>query len=42
MRLDTVPGMERAQRLYCALGFYEIDAYRHNPIAGARYMELNL
>jgi ribosomal protein S18 acetylase RimI-like enzyme len=42
MRLDTVAGMERAQSLYCALGFYEIDAYRYNPIAGARYMELHL
>lgn len=42
MRLDTVPGMDRAQDLYRALGFYEIDAYRYNPIPGARYMELNL
>jgi ribosomal protein S18 acetylase RimI-like enzyme len=42
MRLDTVPGMEKAQGLYQALGFYEIDVYRYNPIAGARYMELDL
>jgi ribosomal protein S18 acetylase RimI-like enzyme len=39
MRLDTVPGMDHAWSLYHALGFYEIDAYRFNPIAGARYME---
>ena len=42
MRLDTVPGMDRAQDLYSSLNFYEIDAYRYNPIPGARYMELNL
>jgi ribosomal protein S18 acetylase RimI-like enzyme len=42
MRLDTVPGMERAQYLYQTLGFYEIDAYRYNPIKGARYLELDL
>ena len=42
MRLDTVPGMERAQALYGALGFVEIDAYRCNPIEGTRYMELDL
>jgi GNAT superfamily N-acetyltransferase len=39
MRLDTVPGMEAAQALYRALGFYEIEAYRHNPIPGVRFFE---
>lgn len=42
MRLDTVPAMEAARRLYAAAGFREIDAYRHNPIPGATYMELSL
>lgn len=42
MRLDTVPGMERAQALYLALGFREIGAYRGNPVPGARFLELEL
>jgi GNAT superfamily N-acetyltransferase len=42
MRLDTVPGMDSAQSLYERLGFYEIGAYRPNPIAGARFLELEL
>ena len=42
IRLDTVPGMEVAQRLYRSLGFREIPAYRHNPIPGVKFFELDL
>lgn len=42
MRLDTVPSMEIARTLYTSLGFKEIKPYRHNPIAGAVFMELKL
>jgi ribosomal protein S18 acetylase RimI-like enzyme len=42
LRLDTLPTMTTAQRLYRTLGFREIAAYRDNPIHGASYMELAL
>jgi hypothetical protein len=42
MRLDTVPAMAAARSLYRALGFVEIEPYRHNPIPGTSFMELAL
>lgn len=42
MRLDTLSSMVAANTLYGALGFREVDAYRHNPMEGARYFELDL
>lgn len=43
MRLDTVPSeMGAAVAMYRKFGFFEIAPYRHNPIAGAKYMEIDL
>ena len=42
MRLDTLPSMTGAMRLYRDLGFREIEPYRHNPVEGARFFELDL
>ena len=42
MRLDTVPTMSSARKLYQEFGFKEIPPYRYNPVEGAVYMELDL
>ncbi|HEV7644151.1 MAG TPA: GNAT family N-acetyltransferase [Pyrinomonadaceae bacterium] len=42
MRLDTMPKMGAAQKLYHSLGFKEIAPYRFNPEPGAMFMELDL
>ena len=42
MRLDTLPSMTAAQALYHVLGFRNISPYRFSPVAGNRFMELDL
>ncbi len=42
MRLDTIEKLTTAIKIYQDLGFYEIDPYRENPDATAKFMELNL
>jgi GNAT superfamily N-acetyltransferase len=42
MRLDTLAGMAEARGLYERLGFRRIEAYRHNPLPGAEFLELAL
>ncbi|MGQ0650477.1 MAG: GNAT family N-acetyltransferase [Gemmatimonadaceae bacterium] len=40
VRLDTLPFMRSAARLYRAMGFEEIPAYRPNPMPGSRFFEI--
>jgi GNAT superfamily N-acetyltransferase len=42
MRLDTLPSMAKAQTLYEKIGFHPIAPYRHNPIPGTSFLELDL
>ena len=39
VRLDTISTMEAALKLYRSFGFYEIPAYRFNPMEETVYME---
>ena len=39
IRLDTLPHMEAAIRLYRRMGFREIGRYNENPVAGALFFE---
>ena len=42
IRLDTLPDMHAAQRLYASLGFVPIPAYVFNPFDGALFLERDL
>ena len=42
IRLDTLPTMHAALRLYASLGFEPIPAYVFNPIPGAIFLECDL
>lgn len=42
MRLDTLPAMRKAQKLYSSFGFEKISAYCYNPDPQTVFMELNL
>ncbi len=42
MRLDTLPSMTSAQRLYRAIGFRDIAPYCRNPVPGAVFLEYDL
>ncbi len=42
LRLDTLPSMHAAQRLYSDLGFVDTAPYNDNPIEGTRFLALAL
>jgi ribosomal protein S18 acetylase RimI-like enzyme len=42
LRLDTLPSMDAALSLYLGMGFRDIPAYRHNPVPGTRFLQLDL
>ena len=42
LKLDTLPQMKAAQRMYETLGFRETAAYNDNPVRGVRFLALDL
>lgn len=42
IKLDTLPSLAEAQRLYSSLGFVDIPRYNDNPIERVRFMALEL
>jgi carbonic anhydrase len=42
LKLDTLPAMIDAQRMYAGLGFADTAAYNDNPVDGVRFMALDL
>jgi GNAT superfamily N-acetyltransferase len=42
LRLDTLPAMEAAGRIYASLGFVPCEPYSANPIPGVLFFELRL
>ena len=42
LRLDTAPEMAAAHELYGSWGSVRSTRYRENPVAGARFLELDL
>ncbi len=42
VKLDTLPSMGEAQRLYAELGFADTPAYNDNPVDGVRFLALAL
>jgi ribosomal protein S18 acetylase RimI-like enzyme len=42
MRLDTLPNMDGARKLYDQYGFREIEAYYDTPLEGTLFLGKNL
>jgi putative acetyltransferase len=42
LKLDTLPQMQAAQRMYEKLGFRDTAPYNDNPVSGVRFLALDL